>query len=67
MLGNGVLYREYEGGKGKGVHLQMVAPRNMRETILEESHAGSLGGHLGEMKTLGRVRERNFGQAMLTV
>jgi len=26
----------------------------MRETILEESHAGSLGEHLGELKTSGK-------------
>ena len=32
----------------------------MRDTVLEESHAGSLGGHLGEDRTLSRIREKFF-------
>ena len=57
---NGVLYRRFEYFKGKQDHLQLVVPSSMRDTILEESHAGSLGGHLGEDRTLGRVREKFF-------
>jgi len=60
VLNDGVLYRRYEDCKGKGACLQLVVPRSMRKEILEESHAGSLGGHLGEMKTLDRVREKFF-------
>jgi len=34
----------------------------MRGSVLEESHAGSMGGHLGEAKTLNRVKEKFFWQ-----
>lgn len=52
---NSVLYRRFKYFKRKQDHLQLVVPSSMRDAILEESHAGSLGGYLGEDKTLIRV------------
>ena len=41
----------------------MIVPNNMKDTVLEESHAGSVGGHLGEDRTLTHIRKKFFGQA----
>lgn len=59
-LHNGVLYRRYENHQGNQHHLQLVVPRSMQQQVLHESHSGSVGGHLGEAKTLSRIRERFF-------
>jgi len=32
----------------------------MRDIVQEEPHAGSIGGHLGEDKTLSRIIEKFF-------
>jgi len=32
----------------------------MRENVLEEYHAGSMGGHLGEAKTLNHMKQKFF-------
>ena len=48
------------GDKGHQDHLQLVVPRSMRDAILEESHTGNLGGHVGEDRTLSHVREKFF-------
>ena len=53
-------YRKFEYFKGKQDYLQLVVPNSTRDTVLEESHAGKLGGHLGENRTLGRIREKLF-------
>ena len=60
VLKEGILYRQFEEDNGRNSHLQLVVPRCLREEVLEESHAGSMGGHLGEDKTLARVREKFF-------
>ena len=48
------------GDKGRQDYLQLVVPRSMRDVILEESHTGNLGGHVGEDRTLSCVREKFF-------
>ena len=60
MVVDSVLYQKFEYFKGKQDHLQLVVPNSIRDTVLEESHAGSLGGHLGEDRTIGRIREKFF-------
>ena len=37
--------------------LKLVVPSSLRDEVLQELHAGVAGGHLGEGKTLGRLRE----------
>ena len=39
---------------------QIVVPRSLRQEILEELHAGSTGGHLGEEKMLERPKQRFY-------
>ena len=38
----------------------MVVPASLREEVLSDLHEGSLGGHLGTDKTLGRLKERFY-------
>ena len=64
MIIDGVLHRNFEQFRGKKDHVQLVVPNNISDTVLEESHAGSLGGHLGEDRTLSRIREKFSCQAM---
>ena len=47
MLENGVLYRLYEGSDGD-TFLQLVAPKEIREEIVQKLHEGAFGAHLGE-------------------
>jgi len=45
------------------VEEEVITP--MRESVLEESHVGSMGGHLGEAKTLNHMKENFFMQTQL--
>ena len=58
-LHNGLLYRNYESTDGNG-HLQLVVPAIHRNDILQALHAGIAGGHLGQDKTLSRLKERFY-------
>ena len=60
IVRNGVLYRQHEGEHGPGSHLQLVVPRQAREEILQDIHGGVVAGHLGEKKTLSRLKERFY-------
>ena len=55
----GILYRRYEDDQGRE-HLQVIAPAVIRQDILKQLHEGVLGGHLGEGKTLSRLKERFY-------
>ena len=58
MVEEGLLKRKYDSVKGVGSWTQLVVPLVLREEILQELHAGSLEGHLGEVdKTVGKVCE----------
>ena len=39
---------------------QLIVPRSLRDEILEELHAGVVGGHIGEEKTMAHLRERFY-------
>ena len=60
IVRNGMLYRQHEDEHGSGSHLQLVVPRQTREEILQDIHGGVVGGHLGEKKTLSRLKERFY-------
>ena len=57
---DGTLWRRYEDIPRKLNVLQLVVPASLREEVLQELHAGVTGGHLGEEKTLSRLRERLY-------
>ena len=61
LIQGGILYRRFENHHSSMEYvLQVVVPRSMRKGILEELHAGVSGGHLGESKMLGRLKERYY-------
>ena len=55
--GGGGLKQKYDSIRGNGSWTQFVVPRVLRVEILQELHAGSLEGLLGEDKTIGKVWE----------
>ena len=55
-----VLYRRFVSAEGLQYHLQFVAPRQLHPEILEELHSGAIAGHLGEEKTLSRLKQRFY-------
>ena len=58
---DGILHRHYQEQKpDRRTWTQLVVPRVLREELLQDLHAGVMGGHLGAEKTLGRLRERFF-------
>uniref|UniRef100_A0A5S6Q6P2 RNA-directed DNA polymerase n=1 Tax=Trichuris muris TaxID=70415 RepID=A0A5S6Q6P2_TRIMR len=57
---DGILYRRWYSDDGSKSWLQMVIPHQMTGEVLHELHGGVLSGHLGERKTIGRVRERFY-------
>ena len=63
LLENGVLKRKYVDVNNTS-YLQLVTPRAMQEEILQEIHAGELGGHLGEDKTLSKIEQRFYWPGM---
>lgn len=57
---SGVLHRKWEFPDGRRFIMQIVLPRNRIVDVLREIHAGSSGGHLGQNKTLQKIRERFY-------
>ena len=57
-----VLYRCWEHIPGGGTrrHLQLVLPAKLVKGVLEGLHNTLIGGHLGELKTLEKVRARFY-------
>ena len=56
----GLLFRRYEDCHGKEKWAQWVVPLALQKEILSDLHSGAVGGHLGEDKTLNRLRERFY-------
>ncbi len=55
------LYRLYQQeSTAKVVLYQLVMPESEKTRVLTKMHSGTLGGHLGEDKTMDRVRERYY-------
>ena len=54
------LYRKYESLNGATCRLQLVVPAPLRSSILHQLHVAPAGGHLGENKTLHKLRERFY-------
>ena len=57
---DGKLYRIFLNNQNDTTHLQLIVPQCKRDEVLKETHEGSMGGHLGEDKTLARIRERFY-------
>ena len=60
LLVNGILWRRYNDLETKQEWRQLVVPQSLREEVMEELHAGVMGGHLGESKTLQQLKRRFY-------
>ena len=56
---DGILARMYEPAEGQSCR-QWIVPSSLRKDILHHLHGGPTGAHLGEAKTLGKLRERYY-------
>ena len=56
----GVLHRNFVGTKEVRPCLQLVVPMSQRKIVLAELHEGMTGGHLGQEKTLMKLKERFY-------
>ena len=55
-----ILWRRFESKDGRESIAQLVVPRAARESILKEIHNSLTSAHLGEQKTLSRLKERFY-------
>jgi len=60
VIVNGVLYRQFVHVSDDLSYLQLVVPEEMWTGILKCLHEGLAGGHLGQDKTLHRLKERFY-------
>eukprot|EP00731_Ephydatia_muelleri_P023001 Em0015g584a len=61
LLRNGLLYRKCIDRKHPSrVQYQLVVPPKLRSQVLKEIHEGAMGGHLGEEKTLQKLKDRFY-------
>ena len=55
-----VLWRIFEDAAREKSHYQLVVPKGLRDSVLRELHEGTVGGHLGQEKTLEKLKERFY-------
>ena len=60
VLVNGVLWRRYEDLETKQEWRQLVVPQPLCEEVIQELHAGVMGGHVGESKALQQLKRRFY-------
>ena len=57
IVKNGQLWRVFEDSRGTVLKHQLVVPTSLKTAVLRELHEGTSSGHLGEEKTMSRLRE----------
>ena len=57
---DGVLWRRFDDDQSKANWMQLIVPKSLKEEIMEELHAGVVGGHLGEEKTIHQLKRRFY-------
>lgn len=60
VIKDSLLWRQYDSPSGHMTTLQLVVPGSKREEILRDMHEGLISGHLGQEKTLERLKERFY-------
>ena len=60
IVKNGQLWRVFEDSHGTVMRHQLVVPTSLKTAVLRELHEGTASGHLGEEKTMSRLRERLY-------
>lgn len=64
-LRDGVLCRSWESEDGKNNRWLTILPQSLRATVLQELHDLKTAGHIGEKKTLLKVRHRYYWAGMV--
>jgi transposase InsO family protein len=64
VLKDGVMWRKWFNNAGQETNLQFVTPRIMRREVLTLAHDNRLSGHMGDAKTLERIRPRFYWLGM---
>ena len=59
-VSDGILWREYAQPREDRGWTQLVVSKKFRQDILRDLHEGVTGGHLGEVKTLSKLKERFY-------
>ena len=57
---DGLLFRNYQDTSGSNQWPQLLVPKALQEEVIYSLHGGIASGHLGEEKTLSRLRERFY-------
>jgi hypothetical protein len=57
---NGLLYRLFQDTEHNLVYEQLIVPYCLQKEILKEIHEGDTGGHLGQDKTLKKLKMRFY-------
>ena len=60
QLIDGILFRVFYDSQSDAKWKQLVVPSSLQSEILEQVHAGSVGGHLGQSKTLQKLKDRFY-------
>ncbi|KAL5481228.1 hypothetical protein EMCRGX_G021353 [Ephydatia muelleri] len=61
VLHERVMYRKYFDSKNpSGIWYQLLVPAGLRKRVLEETHDGLCGGHLGEEKTFQKLKLSHY-------
>ena len=57
---DGLLFRDYQDTKGNHKWAQLLVPKALQEEVVSSLHGGVASGHLGDEKTISRIRERFY-------
>ena len=57
---NGLVYRKLPAKRGSTPSMQLLAPIAIRQDLIQKSHSGMCGGHLGTRKTMDQVQRRAY-------
>ena len=60
MIKDGTLWLSIEVEQPNTGSFQLILPFSLREGVLEDLHSGAIGGHLGEEKMIGYLKERFY-------
>ena len=60
VVQEGVLWRHYHTPSESHSWLQLIVPQSLQQVILKELHEGKGGGHLGQDRTLNKLKERYY-------
>ena len=59
-----MLVRDYEDTRGHASWTQLLLPKSLTKEVMQELHAGATEGHLGEEKTILKIKERFYWPGM---